>query len=163
MPNSIAVISLSPADGRAAGQRIARNNVPPLSWREFPSREGLVDEAVLRWRRGYPGSVPQPGPRLHHLLAGLRMVAGLGGAGSSEGQSEARPRLHRLLARDPRCRYGDGLHASDRPDAGGIAASWRRVAARLRRDPLGTARRGADGRPVGRIHDIWRGPKARYR
>src|SRR6266404_9955760 len=49
-------------------------------------RQGGGDEAVLRRRRGDPRGVSQPGPRSHYLLAGLGMVAGVGGARPPKGQ-----------------------------------------------------------------------------
>src|SRR6516162_639755 len=90
----------------------------------------------MRWWRGDPRGVPQPGARLHHLLARLGMVAGVGGARPPEGQSEIGPLLHRLLARDIGRRHGDGLHANDWQYAGGAAARRGRIAAQLLVEPV---------------------------
>ena len=121
------------------------------------------DEELSRRRRGDPRGVSQAQDRLHHVLAGLGMVAHLGGARAPEARQQGRPDLRRVLARDARGQHGRRLHADDRAAAGGAAARRRRRAAGKHGHPRRHAERGAHGGHVGRIPNARRRPRPRHR
>ena len=64
--------------------------------------------------------------RLHHVVAGFGMVAGVGGTDAAKDSKNAGADLHRILARDARRKHGERILADDRPTAGSAAACRRR-------------------------------------
>ena len=73
--------------------RIARAAISVLLSGPTTSQEqGPSNEKLSRWRGSHPRSISQAQGRLHHVLAGLGMVTGLGGAGAPEARQEARAR-----------------------------------------------------------------------
>src|SRR6476620_11683912 len=56
-------------------------------------REQGQDEELSRRGRGDPRSIPQAQDRLHHVLAGLGVVAALGSAGAPEARQQGRADL----------------------------------------------------------------------
>src|SRR5215471_3991870 len=66
--------------------------------RAIPGRR--PDEELSRRRRGDPRSLSQAQDRLHHVVAGLGMVADLGGAGARQARQQAWACVRRILARD---------------------------------------------------------------
>src|SRR5260370_7542823 len=109
---------------RWAGARrdnLMRQSCPPLAKVQKSVsyapliQERVQDEKLSRRGRSDPRGVSQAQDRLHYVLAGLGMVADLGGTGASEAREPSGSDLRRVLARDAPGQHGNRLHPNHQP------------------------------------------------
>src|SRR5260370_6373497 len=126
-------------------------------------QERVQDEKLSRRGRSDPRGISQAQDRLHYVLAGLRMVADLGGTGASEAREPSGPDLRRVLARDARGQHGERLHADHVPTASSASARRRRRPPGKHGHPWCPAERSANGDQVRGVADAGGRPRPRYR